>query len=230
MKEPLPYEIHRHVRRNRAAGSEYDPAKDPRAFKEYPRMPRIALPGGTIKMSLSEALKARSSCRELGPAPLTKKMVGVLLQNALGMRDGMRRYPSGGALYPIETYVLAQSIKGIPRGAHHYHPNGHALEHLWDIPEAPGLFVSQAEWANDAPMIIIFSGIWERNHRKYGDFGYLLGTLEAGHMAQNILLAATALNLSTCPLGGFNDSAVSDLLDLDEKEQPVYAIAVGSEA
>jgi len=47
-------------------------------------------------------------------------------------------------------------------------------------------------------------------------------------MAQNILLIASARGLATCPLGGFDDDAVTKLLDLHERqEQPIYAIAIG---
>jgi SagB-type dehydrogenase family enzyme len=82
--------------------------------------------------------------------------------------------------------------------------------------------------ASSAPAIIFLTACWKRNYKKYGDFGYMLGMLEAGHMGQNILLAVTALDLNACPLRGFVDETVSRILDIDAAiEQPVYAIALG---
>lgn len=238
MRKPLAYNIHRHLLQARGK-SENNFVEGAASSKEYPRMSRIVLPRNDIKMSLSDALNKRYSCRDFDSAPLTKEIVGALLGNAIGIpaassahqagaKASSRPYPSGGALYPIETYVIAQHVEHIPRGAYHYHAPSHALENLWEVPSPLNIFLAQAEWANNAHVIILLTGVWERNYAKYNDFGYLLGVLEAGHMAQNVLLAASALHISACPLGGFNDGAVSDILDLDEKEQPVYAIAIGT--
>lgn len=227
MKKPLPYEIHQHLLQNRGT-SQSEHREDPPAGKEYRRMPRIALPEGEIDTSLSHALRGRSSQRELSIAPLTPKTIGTLLGNALGTRGHFRHYPSGGALYPIETYVILKHTEEIARGVYHYEPKSHALEYLWETPKDLDLFIPAMAWANNAPMLILFTGIWERNYVKYGDFGYLLGILEAGHMAENILLSCSALGLAACPLGGFRPDAVSEVLDLDpEQEQPVYVIALG---
>ena len=74
-------------------------------------------------------------------------------------------------------------------------------------------------------LALIFSAVWERSACKYGDFAYNLALLEAGHMAQNIALGATALGLGARPIGGFNDSVVHQILDIDgESEQAVYTI------
>ena len=74
---------------------------------------------------------------------------------------------------------------------------------------------------------LIFTAVWERTASKYGDFSYILSLLEAGHMAQNILLIATALGVCARPIGGFNDAAVKETLDIDNwEEQTVYTVAL----
>ena len=45
--------------------------------------------------------------------------------------------------------------------------------------------------------------MWGRTGKKYGDFSYYLGMLEAGHVAQNILLTASALRIGARPIGRF---------------------------
>ena len=52
--------------------------------------------------------------------------------------------------------------------------------------------------------------------------------LDAGHICQNILLAATALNLGACPVGAFFDEEIDKLLGLNsETEMSIYLTAVG---
>ena len=45
--------------------------------------------------------------------------------------DGVRRMvPSGGALYPLELYVLALDLEEVEQSVLHYHPFRHRLETL----------------------------------------------------------------------------------------------------
>ena len=69
--------------------------------------------------------------------------------------------------------------------------------------------------------------IW-RSRFKYGERGYRFALLEAGHAAQNMLLAATALALAALPLGGFYDRRLDELVGADGlDEATLYAIALG---
>ncbi|MGO9205007.1 MAG: nitroreductase family protein [Candidatus Limnocylindrales bacterium] len=51
--------------------------------------------------------------------------------------------------------------------------------------------------------------------------------MEAGHVAQNILLAATAMGVSSVPIGALDDAAVRDVLELPATHAPLYIVAVG---
>jgi nitroreductase len=53
--------------------------------------------------------------------------------------------------------------------------------------------------------------------------------LDAGHLAQNLLLVCEDLRLAAVPLGGFQDDALAELLGLDPSEEaPLYAILIGA--
>ena len=199
--------------------------------KEYPRMQRIALPAPVaLPLSLHDALRERVSCSTSGTErSLSARELGTLLGDALGARDDVRRhYPSGGALYPIETYLVGSVVTGYPSGVFHYHPKAHALEFLWETSASFSLsHVLRADNVPIPPLLIVFTGMWNRSSIKYGDFTYPLGLLEAGHMAQNILLTATALSIGSRPFAGYDDATVATLLDLDTRlEQPVYCLAL----
>ncbi len=214
-------------------GATMPPHSVPRGtHKEYPRMPRIMLPTpAPLTMPLDEALSRRASFfgARAGDA-FSEAELGTILGNALGMRDEfVRKYPSGGALYPIETYLLGTVLDGYPSGVFHYHPKAHALEHLWDTPL--NFKMSDVIHSTVTPLsqtLILFTAVWGRSSAKYGDWAYNLALLEAGHMGQNILLAMTASGMQARPAGGFGDEYIAKLLDLDEYEQPVHSILLSS--
>jgi SagB-type dehydrogenase family enzyme len=197
--------------------------------KEYLRMPRILLPEpGPLSLSLSAALAARTSCGACASdRALSLAELGTLLGNAIGMSDETRRrYPSGGALYPIETYLIGNVLDTHPSGIFHYHPKAHALEYLWETPPSFAMsHIIRSPNVSLTPLLIVFTSVWSRSSIKYGDLSYSHGLIEAGHMAENVLLAATALSMGTRPIAGYDDGVITELLDLDDQlEQPVYSI------
>lgn len=212
----------------RGAGAK--PESVPRGIhKEYPRMERIALPEpAKLSVSLDEALRARISCGACATERfLTAHELGTLLGNALGMNDEMRRrYPSGGALYPVETYLIGNVLDTHPRGVFHYHPKAHALEYLWETPASFAMSeIIRSPHVALTPLLIVFTSVWKRSSEKYGDLAYSHALIEAGHMAENVLLTATALSMGTRPIAGYEDGVISSLLDLDDREeQPIYSI------
>ena len=55
--------------------------------------------------------------------------------------------------------------------------------------------------------------------------------IEAGHLAQNVNLATTALNLGCLNIGGYYDHAMDDFLNIDGLNQStIYMIAIGNKA
>ncbi|MFC1682114.1 nitroreductase family protein [Nanoarchaeota archaeon] len=66
-----------------------------------------------------------------------------------------------------------------------------------------------------------------RSKVKYGLRAYPYSLIEAGHMGQNIQLAASEIGIGSCPVSGFIDDTVKKILDLTDDEIPVYSISVG---
>jgi SagB-type dehydrogenase family enzyme len=53
--------------------------------------------------------------------------------------------------------------------------------------------------------------------------------MDAGHICQNLLLAAAGLELGACPVAAFYDDRLNMLLGLDgEEESVIYLAAVGA--
>lgn len=189
--------------------------------------PKTAAPQTTLE----EALHKRKSFFTIKEAPIPLEKWGALFGLALKKRDGkFRYYPSGGALYPVETYLFAEIPGYSAPAAFHYNPSAHTLEKLWDLPK--DIRIKNLVPAHDIvtfSSLMVFTALWTRASAKYGDYTYNLSLLEAGHMSQNVLLAMTALGLKGRPMAAFDDDLVMNVLDLDiEKEQPIHGIVLSS--
>ena len=62
---------------------------------------------------------------------------------------------------------------------------------------------------------------------KYGGRSERYCWLEAGHVAQNILLQATSMNLGSVPVGAFRDTQLARALQLPSRLHPAYLLPVG---
>jgi SagB-type dehydrogenase family enzyme len=89
-------------------------------------------------------------------------------------------------------------------------------------------FVQQELVLNSAVQIFV-TALFERSVFKYKDRGYRFVLLEAGHFAQNLNLAATALGFGVINVGGFFDRVLDDFLNLDGiSHATIYAQVVGA--
>lgn len=142
----------------------------------------------------------------------------------------LRAAPSGGAVYPIELGCLALRVAGLETGRYAYNPDEHRLTVL-DTGDyrAELAAATYADVAAAPPAAcIVLSAHFQRSKVKYGERGYRFALLEAGHIAQNILLAAESAGLAALPVGGFMDDRVNAWFDHDGLHSAVvYMIFVG---
>jgi SagB-type dehydrogenase family enzyme len=204
-------------------------------YKQYPGALRVALPDAPLPpISLETAIRSRHSSSEFTSIPLALDELARLLGVGAGVtRQGeipKRAAPSGGALYPIETYVLAFGIDDLSPGVYHYLPLEHALEHVRALPgiEVARQFLPPGLFAAQPALILALTAVFERSQLKYLERGYRFVLLEAGHLAQNFLLIAAAAGLHAVPVGGFWDEPFNETLGLDPaREAVIYSVLVG---
>ena len=182
-------------------------------------------------VSLEDSLAKRRSVREYDNTPLSLEEVSQLLWAAQGITAhwGARTAPSAGALYPLEVIVVVGNVVDLPPGGYRYDPKGHELAGitLGDLrPQLASAALGQSAVRN-AAINVVFTAVYQRTTRKYGDRGIQYVHMEAGHAAQNLCLQATALGLGTVPIGAFDDEQVGRLLNLPKDERPLYLIPVG---
>lgn len=187
------------------------------------------------------AIDERSSTRQFGAGALAPDELATLLASAygvthaLGSDDGartlpLRAAPSGGALYPLEVYVAALRVDGLTEGLYHFDPLRAALETVRTGagPEEVAALSTYPEIVSGCAVLVLVAAVFGRTRFKYGLRGYRFALLEAGHVGQNLVLAATGLGLGAVPLGGFYDRRTDAFLGLDGVNQStLYTIAVG---
>jgi len=80
----------------------------------------------------------------------------------------------------------------------------------------------------EAATVFVWTAIVERSKWKYRERAYRYIYMDAGHIGQNLYLAATGLNLGCCTVGAFYDEEIDHFIGIDgEKEISVYLGAVG---
>lgn len=173
---------------------------------------------------LLDAISRRGSVRDLSPDPLTDAELAALLWSAQGVSTpgGARTVPSAGALYPLEMYVVT------PEEVLHYVPRTSSVEVRYDdqAKERVADAVSDTP-ASRAYALVVITGVPDRITGKYAERGIRYMWMEAGHAAQNLLLAAAALGLGAVTIGAFDDAGLADALGLSAMEEPLYLIPVG---
>jgi SagB-type dehydrogenase family enzyme len=209
----------------------------PAGYKEYPQAERIALPkpenfGG---LPTPECIRRRRSVRDYTRQPITLDELSRLIYltgGITGQRWGhrLRAAPSAGALYPIEIYPLIHRVEGLAPGLYHYAVREHALERLReaDLRAEIARIGLMQEFLGQANLVLVFSAIFQRLRWRYRERSYRYALLEAGHLGQNVYLAATSMGLGACAVGAFIDDDLNALLGVDgEQEAALYMLAVG---
>lgn len=193
-------------------------------------------------VSLTDVLTKRQSVREFGPEPVTLEQLAVLCKLTYGWNqerdvelDGgvisYRFVPSAGRLFPLELYLVTPQTPNYGKEDYcdiwHYEPNSHVIERIHCV-KATDIRTAFVHFPATMPVVGLLTGVIPRLTWKYGDRAYRYAHLEAGHVGQNLVLAATALGLGSCPIVSFYDDAIHDILDVDGVSEIIlYSFFIG---
>ena len=196
------------------------------------RLPKPQREGGAPAWTV---IQKRRSQREFTEEPISLAQLSQLLWAIQGITHtefgyAFRACPSAGALYPIETYLVVNNVKGLEPGLYHFYIPENLLEVL-----AQGSFgrdLARAALDQDmvrtAAVVFLWTAVVQRSKWKYRERGYRYIYLDAGHIGQNLYLAASALDLGSCTIGALFDEEVNQVIGVDGKDETiVYMGAVG---
>lgn len=198
---------------------------------ETPEVIKLPEPKHDGSVSIEKALGERRSIRDFWNQPLALADISQLLWAAQGVTapEGYRTAPSAGALYPLEVYLVAGKVDGLPPGIYKYRPQGHEMVRTEEgdrRSELCGAALSQNA-VKYAPAVIVIAAVYERTSRKYLGRAKQYVHMEVGHAAQNVCLQGVSLDIGTVVIGAFHDDDVKKVMSLPEREEPLYIIPCG---
>lgn len=206
-------------------------------YKAYPEAPAVKLTPPDLEKAghLFKTISERRSVREFAPDPISLHDLSLLIWAAQGLTFthgewSLRASPSAGAEYPVETYIAVNRAEKIEPGIYHFNVRDFSLERLRE--GSAGRSLADAcmgqNFVAACPVVFIWTGIYKRVMWRYGKRGLRYIFMDAGHIGENVHLAATAMGLGCCAVGAFYDDEVAALLGLDGRDEfPLYLSAAG---
>lgn len=189
------------------------------------------------RVDLRTAIEQRQSVRHYVHEPITLDELSFLLWSTQGVKRvhgaqaTFRTVPSAGARHAFETYLLVNDVEGLAPGLYRFLALSHRLQ---QIDTDPGLLVQVNAACFDQQFILrsgavfLWTAVPYRMTWRYCERGYRDLHLDAGHVCQNLYLAAEAVGCGVCAIAAFDDDAMDQLLGIDGENQfLIYLATVG---
>jgi ribosomal protein S12 methylthiotransferase accessory factor len=192
------------------------------------------------EFAFQKLISRRRSWRSFSGKEIGMDKIVQMLWSAYGVitnlqyEDGFDRHtvPSAGALYPLQLFLVLlmpsgnissglYSIAFTKEGAVGLSKTSDDLTPLYQSFVDPLIL-------RDASGVIVVSGSFAITEEKYGNRAMLYVPLEAGHVVQNIHLAATELDVATVEIGGFLEEPMQEALSLPKDYTPFVTVVFGS--
>jgi len=198
-----------------------------------PSPEKLDIPG----IDLLTAINRRKTVRKYKEEPLTLDELSYLLWCTQGVKSitsrpaTQRTVPSAGARHPFETYLLINRVEGLKLGLYRFIASKHALiakEIGGEVNEkVTHACLDQVQVRNSA-VTFIWDAVVARSFWRYDQRAYRYMHLDAGHVCQNLYLAAEAINCGVCGIAAFDDDLFNAAIGADgNREFVIYAASLG---
>lgn len=184
---------------------------------------------------LRKAIEERNSLRRYSDDSLTLEELSYLLWLTQGVKAVnekrqvvWRNVPSAGCRHPFETYLSINRVEGLDNGLYRFVASQHQLDalrldetfndHLTEV------CMGQRQVATSA-VTFIWAAVPYRTIWRYSERSYRYLYLDAGHVCQNLHLAAESIGCGMCAIGAFHDDAADELLGFTPPEMYVIYLA-----
>lgn len=198
----------------------------------------IALPApGELdlpEVSLRELVEKRRSLRSYTATALSLAELSYLLWLTQGVKEittrpvTLRTVPSAGARHAFETYLLVNRVSGLEPGLYRFAASQHSLVRL-PAPESISADLAHACYdqsqVTSSAVTFLWAAVPERMTWRYVERGARYLLIDAGHVCQNLYLAAEQLGCGVCAICAYNDDLLNQTLGLDGDSQFVIYLA-----
>ena len=186
---------------------------------------------------LRTAIERRRSIRSYAHEPLALEELSFLLwctqgvQQVQGDQITLRTVPSAGARHAFETYLLINNVEGLEPGVYRYLALTHRLQLVDPDPTVAHRITSACldqQFILRSGVTFIWTAVPYRMTWRYGERGYRDLHLDAGHVCQNLYLAAEAVDCGVCAVAAFDDDLMNAILGINGSDQfVIYLATVG---
>ncbi|WP_432408851.1 SagB/ThcOx family dehydrogenase [Wukongibacter sp. M2B1] len=188
-------------------------------------------------INLVEAIEKRNSLRKYSDKAITLEELSYLLWCTQGVKKvvsrpaTLRNVPSAGARHAFETYLLINNVEGLKPGLYKFLAIDHKLIEVSldnHIDESITSACLNQIMVKKSAITFIWAADVYRMKWRYQERAYRYLFLDAGHVCQNLYLAAEGIESGVCAIAAYDDDAINDILGLDgEEEFVIYIAALG---
>jgi len=227
-ERPIGDQFQKRTKYRRSRGER--PAIDVEPVQGTVELPEPSREGGEPLWSV---VQARRSVRRFAETPLTLGQLSQLLWATQGIssRDrgfAFRTSPSAGACYPLNTYVVVHRVEGLEPGLYAHDVEAAALLKRLegDLAEPIAAACLDQSMAATAAVVFVWTAVPLRSKQRYHERAYRYIYLDAGHVGQNLHLAAQGMGLGCCAIGALLDDEVNAIVGADGTNETVVYISV----
>jgi SagB-type dehydrogenase family enzyme len=209
--------------------------------KRYPRAAHTKLLAPREAGEFPRVLSSRRTWRRFARGKLSFADLSTLMGLTFGVREwaevpplgrfAVKTSPSGGALHPIEAYLVVRDAEGVAPGIYHYDADKHRLDLVRRGMTRNRMsdYVIGQRWLSDACVYVVMAGVFTRTQWKYRyPRAYRVVLAETGHLCQTFCLTATWLGLAPFCTMALADSMIDRDLGIDGvTEGCLYVAGVG---
>lgn len=179
-----------------------------------------------IKKKLIDALEERHSTRWFSSTfQMSLDELSTILRYSNGIAKRKihfenidvttRNHGSGGGLYPIDMYLVINSVEKVNPAVYKYQPYSHTLRYITGDFDMADLYPYMGMDLENFSFCILYELDLNKIYVKYGELSLLISMIETGLIAQNVELVSTALGYTGCQVAGFQKKYAEKKLCLD---------------
>lgn len=182
---------------------------------------------------LYDVLVSRVSHRRYKRNSLTLEELSWLLMACQGAINPdsppvRRVVPSSGNRHPFETYLAIRKVGDLKQGIYRYLPLNHAIvleRESQKLEDELMLATLGQKFVGKAPVCFLWTAIPERMEWRFKEASVKVIAVEAGHVCQNLYLAAGSINCGACAVGSYHQGLADLFVGADGQDEFVVYIA-----
>ncbi|MCR5084628.1 MAG: nitroreductase family protein [Succinivibrionaceae bacterium] len=169
--------------------------------------------------TLAEVLERRHSAAEFSEAQISTEQLSFLMWSGCGEnRPELHKRTAASArnLQEIHAYAVMED------GAYEYLPREHQLRRVANGDLRRDVAATQPDLARATLAVVLVADLGTQDNE-------LVAGIDAGIVAENLMLAAAALGLGARPRITMDDSRLAERLGLPSKFRPIMNVVIGKE-